>query len=159
VVGHGVVLNGRVEVAEMVGIGLSPPAPNWVEPIGIPTRPRGATDTPVGDEADAAGPANEPVSIGVQVPDAVPARPPPSNAVVDVEVPAVETPVPYDVPPIEPAIPEDKLPAPGDSPGAELPIPYDDSGIAPPWARHAGLVTVVPTAGDAPEVSGLTPGS
>jgi hypothetical protein len=159
VVGHGVVLNGRVEVVEMVGIGLSPPAPSWVEPIGIPTRPRGATDTPVGDEADAAGPANEPVSIGVQVPDALPAMPPPSNVVVDIEVPAVEMPVPYDVPSMGPPMPEDKLSAPVDIPGVELPIPYDDSGIAPPEARHAGLVVVVATTGDPPEVSGLTPGS
>jgi hypothetical protein len=105
---------------------------------------------PVGDEAEPAGPAKE--LLSGQAPDAVPAMPPPSNAVVDVEVPAVEIPVPNDVPAVALPVPD----IPDDIPG--LTRPNEDSGIEPPMPRHPGLVTVVETTGDAPEVNGLTPG-
>jgi hypothetical protein len=43
-------------MVEISGMGLSPPTPSSVEPIGIPTRPTADGEAmPVGDEADAAG--------------------------------------------------------------------------------------------------------
>jgi hypothetical protein len=63
---------------------------------------------PVGDEADAAGPARELPSVDGQVPDASPAIPPPSNIVVDIEAPVIEL-----------TMPEGGVPAIG----AETPIP------------------------------------
>ena len=40
------------------GAGLRPPAPSWVDPMGISTRPTAApADIPVGDDADAVGEA------------------------------------------------------------------------------------------------------
>ena len=56
VVGHGDVLP-NVEMGGVLGIttvggGLRPPAPNSVEPSGIPIRPTDAEPIPVGDEAD-----------------------------------------------------------------------------------------------------------
>jgi hypothetical protein len=117
----------------------------------------------VGDEADAAGPAKEALSVEGQVPDAFPAMLPPSNTVVDIEVPAVETPVPYDVPSIELPMPDDELPTLGDEmpvpdPVAEVARPNDDSAIEPPMPLQAELVPVNGTSGDAPDASGLTPG-
>ncbi len=51
-----------------------PPTPSSVEPSGIPIRPPDDVDPiPVGDEADAAGPAKELPAAPAQVPDAVPA--------------------------------------------------------------------------------------
>ena len=104
----------------------------------------------MGDEADAAGPAKEVLPITGQVPDAVPAMPPPSNAVVDTDVPAVE--VPDD-------IPATGLPVTDDVPVAELArvpvVPNDDCGIEPPKPLHAGLVTVVVDASDV--IIGLVP--
>ena len=151
-------------VVGMVGTGLRPPAPSSVEPIGIPTRPTvDAEPIPVGDEADAAGPAKEPLAVEGQVPDAVPATPPPSNTVGDIEVPAVEVPVPNDVPAIELPMPDDELPTPGDEtpvPDAvtEVPRPNDDSAIEPPMPRHPELVTGAGPNVDVPGVIGLTPG-
>jgi hypothetical protein len=110
-----------------------------------------AEPIPLGDEADPAGPAKELLPVSGQVPDAVPAVPPPSNTVLDVEVPGVEMPVPNDVPAVE-------LPMPDDIPVAELPGPNDDSGIEPPKPRHPEAVAVVGPSGDAPDVIGLRPG-
>jgi hypothetical protein len=176
VVGHGIVPIVGVDVVKVdidgfvvgvVGKGLRPPAPSSVEPIGIPTRAVvDAEPIPVGDEADAAGPAKELLPVTVQVPDAVPAMPPPSNTVGDIEVPAVEVPVPNDVPDVELTMPDelpmadDELPTPGDEtpvPEAviEVPRPNDDSAIEPPMPLHPELVAVVE---NAPDVIGLTPG-
>ena len=114
---HGVVLNVELVPAGTEVTGLRPPAPSSVEPSGIPIRPMvDAEPIPVGDEADPAGPAKELPPVWGQPPDALPAMPPPSNAVVDVEVPAVEMPVPNDDPVME-------LPMPDDIPGPELTSP------------------------------------
>lgn len=166
VVGHGIVLIVEVDVVKVdidgfvLGIagGLRPPAPSSVDPIGIPTRATVEPDPiPVGDEADAAGPAKEALSVEGQVPDADPAMPPPSNAVDDVEVPAVETPVPEDVPDIALPIP-DELPVTDDICAAEPPVPNDDSAIEPPIPRHPEAVTVAGPSADVLDVIGLTPG-
>lgn len=172
VVGHGIVPIVEVDVVTVdidgfvvgtAGTGLRPPAPSSVEPIGIPTRePVSPDPIPVGDEADAAGPAKEAPPIEGQVPDADPAMPPPSNAVDDVEVPAVETPVPDDVPDIELPIP-DELPVTDDICVAELPMvevprPNDDSAIEPPIPRHPEAVTGAGPSADVIDVIGLTPG-
>jgi hypothetical protein len=183
VVGHGIVpiVEGdvvRVDidglVVAVVGKGLRPPAPSSVEPIGIPTRATlDPEPIPVGDEADAAGPAKEALSVEGQVPDAFPATPPPSNTVGDIEVPAVEVPVPYDVPPIElpmpvdvlpvDVLPIDVLPTPGDETPdpddvTEVPRPNDDSAIEPPMPRHPEAVGDAGPSGDVTDVIGLTPG-
>jgi hypothetical protein len=173
VVGHGIVPNVEVDVVKvdiagfvvgMVAAGLRPPAPSSVEPNGTPTRAMVDPDPiPAGDEADAAGPAKEALSVEGQVPDADPATPPPSNTVGDIEVPAVETPVPDDVPYIELPMPDDEL----SRLGVEMPVPdavaevarpYEDSAIEPPMPLHPELVPVNGTTGDAPDASGLTPG-
>ena len=61
------------------GIGLRPPTPSSVEPIGTPRRPTAVEAIPVGDDADAAGlPAAAPMAA--QVPEAVPTMPPPSKS-------------------------------------------------------------------------------
>jgi hypothetical protein len=91
----------------------------------------------VGDEADTAGPAKELLPIAAQVPDAVPAMPPPSKP----DIPAVDVAVPEDVPVTE-------LP----------PIPKDVCGIEPPMPEHIVTLPVVGPIGDAPDVIGLTPG-
>jgi hypothetical protein len=172
VVGHGIVLNVEVDVVKvdiagfvvvMVAAGLRPPAPNSVEPTGIPTRATvDPAPIPVGDEADAAGPAKDALSVEGQVPDALPAMLPPSNTVVDMEVPAAETPVPEDVPSIELPMPDElsrlgvEMPVP--DPVAEVARPNDDSAIEPPMPLQAELVPVNGTSGDAPDASGLTPG-
>ena len=83
VVGHGVpgvkvggVINGAVGLGVgIVGMGLRPPAPSSVEPMGMPMRPTGAVI--VSGEADVVG-----AMIGAHVPDAVPAMPPPSNSML-----------------------------------------------------------------------------
>jgi hypothetical protein len=149
-------------VVAVVGAGLRPPAPSSVEPIGIPTRPTVDPAIPVGDEADAAGPAKEALSVEGQVPDADPATPPPSNTVGDIEVPAVETPVSDDVPDMELPMPEE-LPVTDDICVAELPVvevprPNDDSGIEPPIPRHPEAVTAAGPSAEVPDVIGLTPG-
>jgi hypothetical protein len=146
----------------MVAGGLRPPAPSSVEPNGTPTRATVDPAIPVGDEADAAGPAKEALSVEGQVPDADPATPPPSNTVGDIEVPAVETPVPDDVPDMELPIP-DELPVIDDVCVAELPMvevprPNDDSGIEPPIPRHPEAVTAAGPSADVLGVIGLTPG-
>jgi hypothetical protein len=157
VVGHGTVL-APVEPAEVdisseqheteddgLGIvigtsggGLSPPAPSSVAPSGIPTRPTVDRAARLGDEADAAG-LDAAVLLVAQVPDAVPAVPPPSNKVVDAEVPEVDVAVPTDVA------------------GVELAAPKDASGIDPPMPMQAVWPAVRPI-DDAPAAVGLRPG-
>jgi hypothetical protein len=128
----------------MTGGGLSPPLPSSVEPIGIPTRLTDETEPiPVGDEADAAGPAKELPAVAAQVPDADPAVPPPSNTALEPDVPPVDIPVPEDVPVIE-------LPMPVGAPADEAPRPKDACGDEPPMPPHV--------VGDVPNVVGLTPG-
>jgi hypothetical protein len=156
-------VNSELVVDELVpgtvSAGLRPPAPSSVEPNGIPTRPAfDAEPIPVGEEADAAGPAKELPPVTIQVPDAVPAAPPPSNALVDVVGPAVEIPVPNDVPVMELPMPDDELPMPDVVPVAALPRPNDDSAIAPPMPLHAERLPVNGTVGDVPDANGLTPG-
>jgi hypothetical protein len=126
----------------ITGGGLRPPAPSSVEPSGIPSRLTDDADPiPVGDEADAAGPAKELLPIAAQLPDAVPAMPPPSKTEVEPDIPAVDVPVPEDVPVIE-------LP----------PIPKDVCGIEPPMPEQMELLPVVGPTGEVPDVIGLTPG-
>ena len=104
----------------------------------------------MGDEADAAGPAKELLPIAGQVPDAVPAMPPPSNAVVDTEVPVVEVPV-AEVPAVEVPVAD----AATELRRGCLWMPNDACGIEPPMPLHAGLVTVVVDASDV--IIGLVP--
>jgi hypothetical protein len=153
-----VVRHGKLDVAlgttlvvGTVNRGLRPPAPSSLAPIGIPTRPTADTEPiPVGDEADAAGPAKELLPIVGQVPDAVPAMPPPSNTVVDSEVPVVEVPVADDVPAVELPV------ADAATELARVPtVPNDDCGIEPPMPLHAVLITVVVDASDV--IIGLVP--
>jgi hypothetical protein len=184
VVGHGIVPIVEVDVVKVeidglvvavVGKGLRPPAPSSVDPNGTPTRATADPEPiPVGDEADAAGPAKEALSVEKQVPDAVPATPPPSNTVGDIEVPAVEVPVPSDVPDVEVPMPVDVLPVdvlpiavlptPGDEipdpdEVTEVPRPNDDSAIEPPKPRHPEAVGDAGPSGDVTDVIGLTPGA
>jgi hypothetical protein len=173
VVGHGIVPKVEVDVVTVdiagfvvgvVAAGLRPPAPSSVEPNGTPTRATVDPEPiPVGDEADAAGPAKEALFVERQVPDADPAMPPPSNTVGDIEVPAVETPVPDDVPDMELPVPDDELSRLGDEipvpdAVAEVARPNDDSAMEPPMPLHPDLLPVNGTSGDAPDASGLTPG-
>ena len=108
-VGHGTVLKVGLGAAEfrvgVVGVGLRPPTPSSVEPNGTPTRPTAPEPIPDGDEADDAGLPRELPAVTGHVPDAVPAKPPPSNVVA-----AAEVPVPYAMPPIAPPMP-DEVPA------------------------------------------------
>lgn len=120
-----------------LGGGLRPPAPSSVEPNGIPTRPTDdAEPILVGDESDAAGPAKEVLPLVIQVPDAVPARLPPSNSVVEPDVSVVDVPVPKDVPV----------------------VPKDVCGSEPPMPEHDRVGLAVDVSGDVPDVNGLTPG-
>jgi hypothetical protein len=115
----------------MVGGGLRPPTPSSVEPRGIPIRPTVEPDPiPVGDEADAAGPAKELPAAPAQVPDAVPAVLPPSK--VELDVPALDVPMPDVVPMLE------------------LAAPKDACGIEPPMPLHV-------VRGDVADGIGLTP--
>lgn len=120
------------------GGGLSPPAPSSVDPSGIPTRPTvDAEPIPVGDDADAAGDPDGLLTIAEQVPDAVPAVPPPSKTALDPDVPAVKEPVPEDA-------------------VIELPIPDKPWESEPP--EQVAAAPVAGPRGDAPDVIGLTPG-
>lgn len=61
-------------------IGLTPPTPSSIEPMGTPIRPDAVEAIPVGDDADAAGLLST-VPTPAQVPDGVPATmPPPSKS-------------------------------------------------------------------------------
>ena len=142
VVGHGAVVPNVETGAGGLGVritggGLRPPAPSSVEPSGIPTRPTDDPEPiPLGDEADAAGPAKGLLPLVAQVPDAVPAMPPPSKTEVAPAVPAV------DVPTLEP-------------------MPKEVCGIEAPMPPHVvtlPFVDPVGPIGDTPEGIGLTPG-
>jgi hypothetical protein len=148
VVGHGDVLP-NVETGGVLGItrvvgGLRPPAPSSVEPIGIPTRPTDREPIPVGEEADAAGPARELLPIVEQAPDVVPVMPPPSKTEVEPDVPAVVVPI------VELVI-ADVVPTPDIVPTVEVAVPKDACGMEPPMPAHCEMTPV-------PEVDGLTPG-
>jgi hypothetical protein len=150
VVGHGDVLP-NVETGGVLGItrvdgGLRPPAPSSVAPIGTPSRPPDdAEPIPVGDEADAAGPAKELLPIVGQAPDVVPVTPPPSKTEVEPDVPAVVVPV-IELPIVD--VPVVALPMPD----IVVPVPKDACGIEPPMPAHCEMTPV-------PEVDGLTPGA
>jgi hypothetical protein len=112
----------------------------------------------VGEEADAAGAPKDPPAVVAQVPDAVPAVPPPSNSIVETAVgadaPAVDIPLPTDVPVIE-------LVRPDVVPGNEVPLPEtvgglpkDVCGIEPPTPEHSVVGPIVP---NVPDIIGLTP--
>jgi hypothetical protein len=154
--------------ADTVNMGLTPPVPSSEAPIGMPSR--ATDDAPVADESTAVGPVEEPP----QVPDTVPAIPPPSNAAVDTDVPTAEVPVPSGVPDIEPPIPDDGFPMPDDIPVPvtddvpvvelatwpvppyELPrVPNEDCAIEPPKPAQAALGPVVVDASDV--IIGLVP--
>jgi hypothetical protein len=111
-----------------------------VEPSGIPIRlTDDAEPIPVGEEADAAGPAKELPAAPAQVPDAVPAVLPPSNSKVELDVPALDVPMPDVVPVLE------------------LAAPKDACGIEPPMPPHVARLLIVGGSGDVPDVVGLTP--
>lgn len=163
-VGHGTVLNVELGAAGfkvgMVGMGLRPPAPSSVVPNGIPTRPTAAEPVPDGDEADDAGFPRELPAVTGQVPDAVPAVPPPSNEVVGTDVPVPTPPIALPMPDETLPVPNDALPMPDELPAGELSTPKDASGIEPPIPPQVELVPVVGLTGDTgdvPDVSGLTP--
>jgi hypothetical protein len=150
-----VVVHGKLSelgpsvVVGMVNRVLTPPTPNSVAPIGTPLRATVDAEPIVGDEADAAGAPEELPPITGQVPEAVPAIPPPSNTVVDAVVPPVELIVADDVPVIVPVVElpvPDKLPVLVDVPMAEVPRPNVQAGLVP---------VAEPAAAD---IIGLTPG-
>jgi hypothetical protein len=121
------------------GIGLSPPTPSSVEPIGMPVRPTADGEAiPVGDEADAAGKSDVSLLTPAQVPDAVPTFPPPSNTLDETDVPAADIPVPTELPVI--ALAPDKFPP------IELTL------------EHVDVLRADGPSGNTPEVMGLTPG-
>jgi hypothetical protein len=135
--------------------GLRPPVPSSVEPNGIPTRPTDDGEPiPVGDEADAAGPDTELVAMPAQVPDAVPAVPPPSKIVVEPDVPAADVAMPADIPAVGPPRAEHALPGAalngdkGDTPDVIGLTPGDASSVAPRG------IPVGATAGAGPMPSG-----
>jgi hypothetical protein len=111
----------------------------------------------VGEEADDAGAPKELPAVEAQVPDAVPAVPPPSKTIVETavgdDVPALDIPVPTEVPVIE-------LPRPVVVPAVAVPmpdtvggLPNDACGSEPPIPEHCVTVPIV----DVPSI-GLTPG-
>ncbi|MGA7490038.1 MAG: hypothetical protein WBW74_24205 [Xanthobacteraceae bacterium] len=121
------------------GIGLNPPTPSSVEPIGMPTRPTDADEAiPVGDEAEAAGcPGVVPVMLA-HVPEVVPTLPPPSNSVDEADAPGVDIPVPDELPVME--LVPDRFPA------IEL------------MPLQVVVLSAAGPSGDTPEVMALTPG-
>ena len=146
-VGQGVpnVESGADGVELTSGGGLTPPTPSSVEPNGMPRRPTGDPNPiPVGDDADDAGPALGPLAIPAQVPDAFP-MPPPSNVVLDPDVPVV----PEKLPPML----EHVVMLPGAAPNGDVPdviglTPGDESSVAPMGMPVRG------TAGAGPMPSG-----
>jgi hypothetical protein len=117
--------------------GLRPPTPISVEPNGMPRRPTDDVDPiPVGDEADAV-PAIGVLALPAQAPELPPDMPPPSNVVVEPDVPAVDIPVLKELPDIE-------APMPADACGSELPA--------------LEQLAMPPIDGNVPDVIGLTPG-
>jgi hypothetical protein len=112
----------------------------------MPRRPTGDPDPiPVGDDAEDAGPALGPLAIPAQVPDAFPIVPPPSNVVVDPDVPVV----PEKLPPML----EHVVMLPGAAPSGDVPdviglTPGDERSVAPMGMPVRG------TAGAGPMPSG-----
>jgi hypothetical protein len=94
----------------------------------MPTRPTGPDEAiPVGEEADAAGRDDAPpVAIAVQVPDAVPAMPPPSK----LDVPALDVPI-ADGAAVAKHPVGTPLGAMGDAPNVSGLIPGDAISVAP----------------------------
>lgn len=112
--------------------------PSSVEPNGIPARPTvDAELIPLGDDADAAGDPDGVLTMGAQVPDALPSSPPPSKTVLDADVPAAAEPMPEDA-------------------VVELPIPGEACEGKPP--AHVAVTPVAEPRGDTPDAIGLTPG-
>jgi hypothetical protein len=137
------------------GGGLRPPVPSSIEPNGIPTRPTDDGEPiPVGDEADPAGPDTELLAMPAQVPDAVPAVPPPSKMAVEPDVPAADVATPDDIPAVGLPRPEHALPGTalkgdnGDAPDVIGLTPGDASSVAPRG------IPVGATAGAGPMPSG-----
>jgi hypothetical protein len=141
--------------------GLRPPAPSSVDPNGIPIR---ATDDaepiPVGDEADVAGPAKELLPVAVQVPDAVPAMPPPSKVdiPVPVDVPAIEVPVPDVAPPMPEHVVLLAVSPTGDVPDVAGLTPSDVSPVAPMGIPVGGTAEAGPMPSGDVMPSGDAPG-
>ena len=135
------------------GGGLRPPAPSSVEPRGIPTRPTDIALIPVGDDADAAGPANALPPPATQVPDALPVVPPPSKIVLGLDTP-VDIPVPTDDPDTE----LNGIPVMGLPGVIAVLTPNEACGTEPPMPEHSAMLPVAGPIGDAPDVVGLTPG-
>jgi hypothetical protein len=109
----------------------------------MPRRPTGDPNPiPVGDDAEDAGPALGPLAIPAQVPDALPIVPPPSNVVVDPDVPVV----PEKLPPML----EHVVMLPGAAPNGDVIglTPGDESSVAPMGMPVRG------TAGAGPMPSG-----
>jgi len=104
----------------------------------------------VGDEADAAGPAEELLPTAAQVPDAVPAMPPPSKVdiPVPVDVPVIEVPVPDVAPPALEHVVLLAVNPIGDVPDVNGLTPSDVSPVAPRGIPVGG------TAGAGPMPSG-----
>jgi hypothetical protein len=129
VVGHGMVVaeNGTDGLSVGIcGMGLSPPTPSSVEPSGMPMRPIPLGDIiPGGEEFVVAA-----APIPAQVPEAVPAIPPPSNTE------------------LEPGIPDVAL-------VDELTDKFPAIELMP--AHVARLLLVAGLRGDVPEIVGLTP--
>jgi hypothetical protein len=151
VVVHGTVLKvlveGAVNVEDMVSGGLRPPAPSSVAPIGTPRRPLDAKPIPEGEEADAAG--FPPAVVVGHRPDAVPVKPPPSKTAVDV-------PVPDDVPVMDVLVAVPVLEVLAlEVPIVELPVPTDVGGM-PPMPPHR-MAEEVAVPGVDPVAAGLTP--
>lgn len=111
---------------------------------------------PVGDDAEAAGWTSELLPTTEQVPETVPARPPPSKVKADVDMPALDIPVPVDVPVME--LPMEVPVAALPMPVVEVPKPKDACGIEPPMPEQAVPLPVVSAIGEAPDVRGLVPG-
>ena len=127
---HGVV--GVMDGADglgfgVAGMGLRPPTPNSVEPMGMPMRPTPDGEAiPVGDD-DVVVPL-----MPAQVPDGVPAMPPPSKGVLVPDAVGADIAVLGKLPA--------KFPA-----GELMPV------------HVARLLLVAGPRGDVPEVVGLTP--
>ena len=116
-----------------------------LSPTECQARPTGDPNPiPVGDDADDAGPALGPLAIPAQVPDAFP-MPPPSNVVLDPDVPVV----PEKLPPML----EHGVMLPGAAPNGDVAdviglTPGDESSVAPMGMPVRG------TAGAGPMPSG-----
>jgi hypothetical protein len=108
VLGHGTVAVGVETTAGWVckvisGSGLRPPVASSVDPNGTPTRPTVDREAMPGDQTDAFG-LDDVVAV-VQLPDADPEMPAPSNSGVGADVPN-DVPVAGDIPLIAVLVPD-----------------------------------------------------